>query len=111
MADLNDPSQPGPSPSPLQPGERRVTTTRKVVLTGPHRVRREPADSARVWSARRRTFTFMGIGWAALALVGGLTGLGATFVVLAVCAALLSAAVVVKATVIVRRDGDGRSLD
>jgi Flp pilus assembly protein TadB len=110
VADLNDPSQPTPGPSgpPLAPGERRVTTSRKMELHRPERVRRDPADSARVWSARRRTFTFMAIGWAVLALVGGLTGLGTTFAVLAVLAALLCAAVVVKATVIVRRDGGWR---
>ena len=92
-----DPGQGGPI--------RRTRTTRRVVLTSPHRVRRSPADDLAVWGGRRRSFALAAVGWLVLGLGAAVSGAGGTLVVLSLVAALLSAAVVVKAQVLLRRAG------
>ncbi|MDQ1601289.1 MAG: hypothetical protein QOD68_2763, partial [Actinomycetota bacterium] len=76
---------------------RRTRTTRRVVLTRPHQVRRSPADDLAVWGGRRRSFALAALGWLVLGLGAAVSGAGGTLVVLSLVAALLSAAVVVKA--------------
>jgi hypothetical protein len=80
-----------------------------VVLTKPHRVRRSAADDLVVWGGRRRTFALATVGWLLLALGAAVSEAGTTLVVLPLAAALLSAAVVVKAQVLVRRAGQRAS--
>ena len=92
-----DPGQGGPI--------RRTRTTRRVVLTKPHRVRRTPADDLAVWGGRRRSFALAAVGWLVLGLGAAVSGAGGNLVALSLVAALLSAAVVVKAQVLVRRAG------
>ena len=92
-----DPGQEGPI--------RRTRTTRRVVLTRPHRVRRSPADDLAVWGARRRSFALAAVGWLVLGLGAAVSGAGAALVVISLVAALLSAAVVVKAQVLLKRAG------
>jgi hypothetical protein len=84
---------------------RRTGTTRRVVLTKPHRVRRSPADDLVVWGGRRRTFALAAVGWLLLGLGAVVGRAGTSLVVLSLAAALLSAAVVVKAQVLMRRAG------
>ena len=84
---------------------RRTRTTRRVVLTSPHRVRRSPADDLAVWGGRRRAFALSAVGWLVLGLGAAVSGAGGTLVVISLVAALLSAAVVVKAQVLLRRAG------
>lgn len=78
-------------------------TSRRVVFVRPHRTVRTPADTIRVWTQRRRSFSITAGMWLVLAIVGMPTHLGVAFTVLAFAAALLSAAVVVKANVLLRR--------
>jgi hypothetical protein len=82
---------------------RKTRTTRRVVLTRPHRVRRSPADDLVVWGGRRRSFARSAVVWLVLGLGAAVSGAGATLVVLPLVAAVLAAAVAVKAHVLVRR--------
>lgn len=77
--------------------------TRRVVLKKPHRTQRDPGVQALVWERRRRSFGTTALAWLVMAVAGALTGLGTLFVGLAVAACLLSAAVVVKAHVLIQR--------
>lgn len=81
----------------------RIRTTRRVVLMKPHRTKRDPRDQAAVWKQRRRAFGISTVSWLAMAVAGALSGLGKDFVALAVAACLLSAAVVIKAQVLIQR--------
>jgi hypothetical protein len=81
----------------------KTRTTRKVVLTTPHRTRRAPSEQAEIWRKRRRSFGISAGVWLLLAVAGAVGGWGTTFLALALAAGLLSAAVAVKAQVLVRR--------
>jgi Mrp family chromosome partitioning ATPase len=85
----------------------RTRTTRRVVLTKPHRTQRDPGDEAVVWRQRRPAFGISTGVWLLLAVVGALGGWGTTSVALALAAGLLSGAVVVKAYLLVRRAEEG----
>ena len=83
----------------------RTRTTRRVVLTKPHRTQRAPGDQAVVWRRRRRSFgTSAGV-WLVLAVAGAIMGWGVTLVALAIAAGVLSAAGLVTAQVLVSRAG------
>lgn len=66
-------------------------------------MRREPVDQVVIWKGRRRTFGTAAAAWLLLAVLGAAGGLGTSFVALAVAACVLSAAVVIKAQVIILR--------
>jgi hypothetical protein len=85
----------------------RTRTIRRVVLTKPHRTHRDPGDQAAVWRRRRGSFGISAVVWLVLSVAGAVGGWGTTFVALALAAGVLSAAVVVKAQVLVRRAQEG----
>jgi hypothetical protein len=85
----------------------RTRTIRRVVLTKPHRTHRDPGDQAAVWRRRRSSFGISAVVWLVLSVAGAVGGWGTTFVALALAAGVLSAAVVVKAQVLVRRAQEG----
>jgi hypothetical protein len=58
-----------------------------------------------VWGGRRRSFALAAVGWLVLGLGAAVGGASRTLVVLSLVAALLSAAVVVKAQVLLGRAG------
>jgi len=82
---------------------RGTRTTRRIVLSKPQRVRRDPVDQARVWRQRQRSFGTGAVIWLVLAAAGVLTGWSAAAVVLMFAAGVLSLAVVVKAQIHVQR--------
>ena len=84
-------------------GPRRVRTSRRITLTKSHRVERVPVDRVVVWKGRRRAFGSSTAMWLFLAVLGAAGGLATSFLVLAVAACVLSAAVVIKAQVIIQR--------
>ena len=86
------------------PSARRTTTrtvTRTTTWTRPHRVVRTPTESAAVWRPRRRAYAVSTAVWIAMACFGfGVSS--ALLTSLAGAAATLSAAVVVKASILIR---------
>jgi Flp pilus assembly CpaE family ATPase len=73
------------------------------VLTKPHRTHRDRAEQAVVWRRRRASWGTSAVIFFALAVVGAVGGWGTTLVALDLAAGVMSAAVVVKAQVMVRR--------
>lgn len=77
----------------------RQTRTKRYVTFHVQRVVRPPAETIAVWDRRRRTFAAGIAAYAGVALAAG----GGVVSVLFLSAAVLSAAVVVKATVLINR--------
>lgn len=86
---------------------RRRTTYRTFRFVRPTRVVRSPEDTIAVWRPRLRQYAFATAGWLLIAIVFAMTGGGALVVGLSLAAAVLSAAVTVKAAVLVRRNEGG----
>ena len=82
---------------------RTTRTTRRVVLTKPHRTHRDRAAQAVVWRRRRQSWGTSAVIFFALAVAGAFGGWGTTLVALDLAAGVMSAAVVVKAQVMVQR--------
>jgi len=82
---------------------RTTRTTRRVVLTKPHRTHRDRAAQAVVWRRRRQSWGASAVIFFALAVAGAFGGWGTTLVALDLAAGVMSAAVVVKAQVMVQR--------
>ena len=79
---------------------RTTRATRRLVLTKPHRTHRDRAAQAVVWRRRRQSWGTSAVIFFALAVAGAVGGWGTTLVA---PAGVMSAAVVVKAQVMVRR--------
>ena len=82
---------------------RTTRTTRRVVLTKPHRTHRDRAAQAVVWRRRRQSWGTSAVIFFALAVAGAFGGWGTPLVALDLAAGVMSAAVVVKAQVMVQR--------
>jgi len=82
---------------------RTTRTTRRLVLTKPHRTHRDRATQAVVWRRRRKSWGTSAVIFIALTVAGAIGGWGTTLVALDLAAGVMSAAVVVKAQVMVRR--------
>jgi hypothetical protein len=82
---------------------RTTRTTRRLVLTKPHRTHRDRAEQAVVWRRRRASWGTSAVIFFVLAVAGAVGGWGTTLVALDLAAGVMSAAVVVKAQVMVRR--------
>ena len=82
---------------------RTTRTTRRLVLTKPHRTHRDRAEQAVVWRRRRQSWGASAVIFLALAVAGAVGGWGTTLVALDLAAGVMSATVVVKAQVVVRR--------
>ena len=82
---------------------RTTRTTRRLVLTKPHRTHRDRAAQAVVWRRRRASWGASAVIFFALAVGGAVGGWGTTLVALDLAAGVMSATVVVKAQVMVRR--------
>jgi hypothetical protein len=78
------------------------------VLAKPHRTGRDPGSEAVVWRGRRRWFAISTVVWLVGGVAGTVGGLGTISVALALVASLLSAVVVGKAQVLVRRTDEGQ---
>ena len=84
-------------------GARTTRTTRRLVLTKPHRTHRDRAAQAVVWRRRRQSWGTSAVVFFVLAVAAAVGGWGATLVALDLAAGVMSATVVVKAQVMVRR--------
>ena len=82
---------------------KQTKTTRRIILVRPHLTQRTPVDQAVAWRKRRRTFGLSALAWLTLGIAAGPLGLSHTFTVISLLAGVLSAAVVVKAQVLIRR--------
>ena len=82
---------------------RTTRTSRRLVLTKPHRTHRDRAAQAVVWRRRRQSWGMSAVIFIALAVAGAVGGWGTTLVALDLAAGVISAAVAVKAQVMVRR--------
>lgn len=89
--------------APRVNGPRRVRTSRRIIPTKPHGLEREPVDRVVVWKGRRRAFGTSTAMWLFLAVLVAVGALVTSLVALAVAACVLSAAVVIKAQVIILR--------
>lgn len=76
---------------------RRTTRRTRTVRLYAHRVVRTPEDTIRVWTRRRRSFASGAVAYSGVALVFG----GGLVTWLFALAAVLSVAVVIKATVLI----------
>lgn len=85
-------------------GNRRRTSYRTFKFVRPTRVVRSPEDTVAVWRPRVRQYAVATAGWLVIAVVFAMAGDGALVVGLSVAAAVLSAAVTVKAALLVRRN-------
>ena len=82
---------------------RTTRTTRRLVLTKPHRTHRDPAAQAVVWRRRRASWGTSAVIFVASSVAGAVGGWGTTLVALDLASGVMSATVVVKAQVMVRR--------